>query len=143
MVGSRGQHEHQVVFPVQERFFVCIFQNGPLQIAYFRIYLVAFGLVTLLCVDSSSVADFVLRSVRLVPTQAAGRAVPPAVGRERGGRRARREHRAMDPSPGGSGRYRPALARVGGGRGAIGRRERGGALAGRGESEARARRGNG
>ena len=53
-----------------------------------------------------------------------------------GARRARRERRAVDPSPGGSGRYCPALARVGGGRGAIGRRYRGGALAGRGESAA-------
>ena len=32
----------------------------------------------------------------------------------------------MDPPPGSSGRYRPALARVGDGSGAIGRRERGG-----------------
>ena len=31
----------------------------------------------------------------------------------------------MDPSPGGSGRYRPALARVGGGRRALGRRRAG------------------
>ena len=37
----------------------------------------------------------------------------------------------MDPPPGGSGRYRPAAARVGGERAAVGRREAGGALAGR------------
>ena len=42
----------------------------------------------------------------------------------------------MDPSPGGSGRYRPALARVGGGRRAIGRRERGEAGREGGESAA-------
>jgi hypothetical protein len=43
LVGSRGQHEQQVVFPVQERFLVCIFQNGPFRLAYFRICLVARG----------------------------------------------------------------------------------------------------
>ena len=49
-----------------------------------------------------------------------------------------REGRARDPSPGGSGRYRPALARVGGGSGSSGRREWGEALAGWGGSEAEA-----
>ena len=59
----------------------------------------------------------VLISLRLVPTRAGGGAVSPGRGRERGGREARRERRAADPSPGGSGRYRPALARVGSDRG--------------------------
>ena len=77
----------------------------------------------------------------MVPTRARCGAVPLGRGREPGGSEARREQRAVDPLPGGSGRYRSALARVGGDRGAIGRRERGGALAGRGESEVRARRG--
>ena len=43
----------------------------------------------------------------------------------------------MDPSPGGSGRYRPAVARVGGEREARRRREGGDALAAAGEREAR------
>ena len=41
-------------------------------------------------------------------------AVPPGAGREGGEREAGRQRGAMDPSPGGSGRYRPAVARVGG-----------------------------
>ena len=45
--------------------------------------------------------------------------------------------------PGGSGRYRPDVARVGGGRWARRRRERGDTLAGWGEREAIGRRGNG
>ena len=53
----------------------------------------------------------IVTSLRLVPTRGRGGAVPPGRGRERGWSEARRERRAVDPSPGGSGRYRPALAR--------------------------------
>ena len=72
--------------------------------------------------------------IRLVPTRAAARAIPPTGRRERGGSEARRQRGAVDPPPGGSARYRPAAARAGAERGARGGRERGGALAGRGES---------
>ena len=65
-----------------------------------------------------------------------GRAVPPA----RGGRGAiggaRASGRAVAAPPGGSGRYRPAVARIGGERAAIVRRERGDAVAGWGGSGA-------
>jgi hypothetical protein len=73
-----------------------------------------------------------IRQIRLVITRAGAWALPPVLGREAGGSGARRERRAMDPSPGGSGRYRPALARVGGGGRATGGREAGGAMARRG-----------
>jgi hypothetical protein len=49
--------------------------------------------------------------------------------REAGGRRSSGKERAGWIPPGGSGRYRPALARIGRREGAGGGRERGGALA--------------
>ena len=75
-------------------------------------------------------------ALRLVLVGAGARAVQPGAGREGGGSEAGRQRRATDPSPGGSGRYRPDVARVGGGRWARRRRERGDALAGWGEREA-------
>jgi hypothetical protein len=64
-------------------------------------------------------------SMRLVPTGA----VPPPYRRGAGGRQASGRERAGWISPGGSRRYRPALARVGRRAGARGGRERGGVLA--------------
>ena len=64
--------------------------------------------------------------LRLVPVGARRGAIPPGSGREAGDREAGRQRGAMDPSPGGSGRYRPAVARVGGERAARRRREWGG-----------------
>nr|XP_051202229.1 uncharacterized protein LOC127315820 [Lolium perenne] len=52
--------------------------------------------------------------LRPVLPQAVAEAVAAATGRERGGRRAGPERRAPAGSPGGSARYRPAVARVGG-----------------------------
>ena len=72
--------------------------------------------------------------------RAGGGAVSPGSGREGGGRGAGRQRRATDPSPGGSGRYRPAVARVGGGSAARGRRERGEREATRWRLQARGRR---
>ena len=63
-----------------------------------------------------------LSIIRLVLVGAVAGAVPPGTGREGGGTAAG----AMDSSPGGSGRYRPAVARVGGEREARGGRRAGG-----------------
>jgi hypothetical protein len=67
----------------------------------------------------------ILSSLRLVPMGP----VPPPYQRGAGGRRSSGRERAGWIPPGGSGRYRPALARVGRHAGAGGGRERGGAVA--------------
>ena len=78
--------------------------------------------------------------IRLVPTRAGVGAVSPGSGREAGDREAGRQRGAMDPSPGGSGRYRPAVARVGGESAASRRREWGGRRATRWLAEDEERR---
>ena len=70
-------------------------------------------------------------------------AIPPRTGREAGDRRSGRQRRAVVPSPGGSARYRPAVARTGGEREARRRREWGDAMAGGGGREATGESGNG
>ena len=67
-------------------------------------------------------------------------AVSSAVG-ERGARAgARGREKAVAAPPGGSGRYRPAIARIGGEKAVVVGRERGEAMAGWGDSGARGRR---
>ena len=63
-------------------------------------------------------------------------AVSPATGDSAAIAGARGDGRAVLPPPGGSGRYRPAVAHIGGERAAVVRRERGDAVAGWGGSGA-------